>query len=161
MSSEEDVPGAMSPPRPDDEPERLAAVASYGFGDNPPSMDSLDRLARLTSVLFEAPIAMVSVVNSDRQCFIGRSGLDVSGTPREISFCAHVIAGQGVFTVADAMPDIRFADNPLVIGEPHIRFYAGAPLVGAGGHNLGALCIIDQSRDRRCPLTRSSAARSR
>ena len=144
VCGEGDVLGAMSPPCPADEPERLAAVASYGLGVDPTSMDSLDRLARLTSVLFEAPIAMVSVVGSERQCFIGRSGLDVSGTPREISFCAHAIAGQGVFTVADATVDVRFADNPLVTGEPHIRFYAGAPLIGAGGHNLGALCIIDQ-----------------
>ena len=111
VSGEGDVLGAMSPPCPADEPERLAAVASYGLGVDPTSMDSLDRLARLTSVLFEAPIAMVSVVGSERQCFIGRSGLDVSGTPREISFCAHAIAGQGVFTVADATVDVRFADN--------------------------------------------------
>ena len=153
VSGEGDVLGAMSPPCPADEPERLAAVASYGLGVDPTSMDSLDRLARLTSVLFEAPIAMVSVVGSERQCFIGRSGLDVSGTPREISFCAHAIAGQGVFTVADATVDVRFADNPLVTGEPHIRFYAGAPLIGAGGHNLGALCIIDQKA--RPPLSRT------
>ena len=144
VSGERDVPGGMSPPRPANEPERLAAVASYGFGDDPKSTDSLDRLARLTSVLFEAPIAMVSVIGSERQCFIGRSGLDVSEAPREISFCAHAIAGQGVLTVADATADVRFAENPLVTGEPHIRFYAGAPLIGTGGHNLGALCIIDQ-----------------
>ena len=156
VSGEEDVPGARSPPCPVDEPERLAAVASYGLGDDPASMDSLDRLARLTCVLFEAPIAMVSVVGSERQCFIGRSGLDVSGTPREISFCAHAIAGQGVFTVADATADVRFADNPLVTGEPHIRFYAGAPLIGARGHNLGALCIIDQ--ESRPPLSQDQKA---
>ena len=134
VSGEGDVPGAMSPPCPADEPERLAAVASYGFGDDPTSMDSLNRLARLTSVLFEAPIAMVSVVGSERQCFIGRSGLDVSGTSREISSCAHAIAGQGVFTVADATADARFVDNLLVTGEPHIRFYAGAPLAAIIHH---------------------------
>lgn len=156
VSGEGDLPAAGSPPRLANEPERLAAVTSYGFNENEPSMDSMDRLARLTSGLFEAPIAMVSIVGSERQCFIGRFGLDASGIPREVSFCAHAIAGQGVFTVADATADVRFADNPLVTGEPHIRFYAGAPLIGARGHNLGALCIVDQKS--RLPLSPSQKA---
>ncbi|RYY07284.1 MAG: diguanylate cyclase, partial [Alphaproteobacteria bacterium] len=143
VNGESDVPNCMSPPLPPDETGRLAAVVSYGLGGKPASMDSLDRLARLTSALFHTPIGMVSLIGSERQCYIGRAGLDAPGIAREISFCAHAIAGEGVFTVADAAADDRFSCNPLVTGEPNIRFYAGAPLVGVGGHHLGALCIID------------------
>ena len=99
---------------------------------------------------------MVSVVGSERQCFVGRFGLDISGTSRETSFCAHAIVGHGVFTVADTTADMRFADNPLVTGETQIRFYAGAPLIGAEGHHLGALCIMDQKP--RLPLSPSQKA---
>lgn len=120
VNSECDVPKVMSPPLLVDEVGRLAAIASYGLGEKPASMDSLDRLARLTSVLFQAPIAMVSIVGSEQQCFIGRAGLNVSGTAREVSFCAHAITGEEVFTVADATADDRFARNPLVTGEPNI-----------------------------------------
>lgn len=151
VNSERDVPNNMAPPLLADETGRLAAVASYGLGEKQGSMDSLDRLARLTSVLFQAPIAMVSLIGSEQQCFIGRAGLDVCGIAREVSFCAHAIAGEGVFTVADAVADDRFACNPLVTGEPNIRFYAGAPLIGVGGHHLGALCVIDH--EPRAPLS--------
>jgi len=156
VNSERDVPNHMSPPLLADEAGRLAAVVSYGLGEKPGSMDSLDRLARLTSVLFQAPIAMVSLIGSEQQCFIGRAGLDVCGIAREVSFCAHAIACEGVFTVADAAVDDRFACNPLVTGEPNIRFYAGAPLVGAGGHHLGALCVIDH--EPRAPLSPNEKA---
>lgn len=156
VNSESDVPNVTSPPLLVDETGRLAAVNSYGLGEKPASMGSLDRLARLTSVLFQAPIAMVSLIGSEQQCFIGRAGLEVSGIAREVSFCAHAIGGEGVFTVADAAADDRFACNPLVAGEPHIRFYAGAPLIGVGGHQLGALCVIDH--EPRAPLSPNEKA---
>ena len=135
-----DVPSSPTPPAVRDEEQRLAAVAlAEGSHEGP----SLDRLAGLTAALFDVPACMVSLVGQERQCFIGRTGLDISGTGRDVSFCAHTIAGQGVFTISDATRDARFSANALVIGEPGIRFYAGAPLSGAGGHSVGALCLID------------------
>jgi GAF domain-containing protein len=104
----------------------------------------LDRITDFVARLCDAPIALVSLVERDRQSFLGRTGLAVCETPRATSFCAYAMLGDDVMVVPDATRDPRFADNPLVTGEPHIRFYAGAPLVSDDGVPLGSLCVIDR-----------------
>ena len=101
-------------------------------------------MTRLAQRLFGVPIALVSLVDEERQWFKSRQGLDVPETPREDSFCAHAITGDEVMHVPDAWADPRFSDNPLVVGAPEIRFYAGCPIAGPGGAKLGTLCIIDR-----------------
>ena len=90
------------------------------------------------------PICLVSIVGEEEQWLKSRWGLDVACTPRSVSFCAHTIMTDALFIVPDALADPRFATNPLVTGEPHIRFYAGAPLITADGVHIGALCLIDR-----------------
>ena len=130
-------------PAPVDEPERLATVGQVEAAVTAETRDTLDRLARLTAAMFQAPLALVSLIKQDRQCFVGCSGTNAESTPRDISFCTHTIADCEVLTVPDACQDYRFAKNPQVTGEPHIRFYAGAPLIAPNGGRLGALCIVD------------------
>jgi len=129
-------------PLPPDEPARLAALARYRVLDTQAEA-AFDRLTTLASRLFHVPIALVSLVDSDRQWFKARLGIGVPETPRDVAFCAHAILADGVCLVPDTRQDKRFAGNPLVVGEPRIRFYAGAPLVTPDGHRLGTLCIID------------------
>jgi GAF domain-containing protein len=105
----------------------------------------LDRITAFAAKLCEAPIALVSLVERDRQFFPAKTGLDVNETPRPTSFCAHAMLGDEIMVVPDATRDPRFADNPLVTGDPHIRFYAGAPLVNDEGVPLGSLCVIDRT----------------
>ncbi len=104
---------------------------------------AFDRITRLAAELFDAPIALVSLVDKRRQWFKSRIGLEVRETDRSSSFCSHAIAEKGVTVIEDARLDPRFADNPRVTGEPHVRFYAGAPLRLSSGHALGTLCIVD------------------
>jgi len=104
----------------------------------------LDRITDFAAKLFDAPIALVSLVERERQFFPGKTGLDADETPREVSFCQHAMLGTEIMVVPDATQDARFADNALVTGDPDIRFYAGAPLVSAEGVPLGALCVIDR-----------------
>lgn len=104
---------------------------------------TLDDITAFAAHLCDAPIALVSIVEEERQRFLARTGLDATETPRDVSFCALAMLGDAIFIVPDATQDTRFADNPLVTGAPHIRFYAGAPLTGADGTPLGALCVID------------------
>ncbi len=104
----------------------------------------LDQITAFAAKLFDAPIALVSLVERDRQYFAGKTGLDADETPREVSFCQHAMLGTEIMVIADATKDERFAGNALVTGDPDIRFYAGAPLVSAEGVPLGALCVIDR-----------------
>lgn len=129
-------------PLPADEPERLRALQALGLLDTPPE-ERFDRLTRLAAALFAVPIALVSLVDRDRQWFKSRQGLDLAETPREAAFCAHAILGPDVLLVPDAQADPRFADNPLVTGEPRVRFYAGVPLRLPDGSRAGTLCLND------------------
>ena len=129
-------------PRPADESTRLDTLRSLKLLDTSPE-ERFDRLTRLAKRLFGVPIALVSLVDADRQWFKSCVGLEASETSRDISFCGHAIMGDEVFLVPDALLDGRFADNPLVIGDPKIRFYAGCPLKVSNGSRLGTLCVID------------------
>jgi DNA-binding response OmpR family regulator len=129
-------------PLPHDEKKRLAALHDLGVLDTAPE-DRFDRITRLAAELFDVPIVVVSLVDQDRQWFKSCYGLDARETSREVSFCAHAILGQTAMIVPDTLLDARFADNPLVTGEPRIRFYAGYPLVLADKSCVGTLCIID------------------
>jgi len=132
----------MTAPLPVYEAERLQALCDYGLMDTPPEA-VFDEIVALASYVFKTPIALISLVDEKRQWFKARTGLDVSETPREYAFCAHAILEPDVMVVPDARADPRFASNPLVLGSPGIRFYAGAPLITREGHALGALCVID------------------
>jgi PAS domain S-box-containing protein len=122
---------------------RIAALHGLGILDTPPE-ERFDRITRIAQQIFNVPIALVSLVDKDRQWFKSCQGLGVSETPRDISFCGHAILGDGLFVVPDALEDARFADNPLVTSDPKIRFYAGSTLIGKDGQKLGTLCIIDR-----------------
>lgn len=130
------------PPIPADEPERQGALDALKLLDTPPEQ-RFDRLTRIARRHFGVPIALVSLVDRERQWFKSRQGLDASETRRDISFCGHAIVSDDIFCVPDALEDPRFADNPLVTGDPRIRFYAGAPLHAPDGSRVGTLCIID------------------
>jgi PAS domain S-box-containing protein len=127
---------------PEDEAERLAALQRAGVLDTPPE-ERFDRITRIAQALFEVPIVLVSLVDAERQWFKSRQGLDACETAREISFCGHAILADAPMVIADAHADPRFADNPLVTGEPNIRFYAGMPL-HLDGHRVGILCLVDR-----------------
>lgn len=131
------------PDLPADEAERLQALQSLHVLDSERE-ERFDRFTRLARRLFNVPIALVSLVDADRQWFKSAQGLDgVSETPRDISFCGHAILRPQAMVVPDALLDERFVDNPLVVGPPHIRFYAGRPLRSPSGHPVGTLCLLD------------------
>lgn len=129
-------------PIPADDEQRLRALRELLILDTPPEA-RFDRIVAFAAGEFEVPIALISLIDRDRQWFKARVGLEVCETAREVSFCGHAILQPAVFTVLDAARDPRFADNPLVLGAPFIRFYAGAPLVLPGGAAVGTLCLID------------------
>lgn len=124
------------------ERERLATLRRFGVLDTPAEV-AFDDLAEMAAQLCDTPMALVSLVDEQRQWFKARVGLDAHETSREMSFCAHALAGPHPLIVEDAAADPRFVDNDLVTGEPHLRFYAGIPLVVDGGHVLGTLCVLD------------------
>ena len=130
-----------------DESKRLETLRNLEILDTEPTPE-FDRITGLATHIFNAPVALISLVDESRQWFKSMQGLSGQESPRETSFCAHAIQGVDVMEVTNALDDPRFADNPLVIGEPYIRYYCGAPLVMRNGARIGTLCIIDmQSRD--------------
>jgi sigma-B regulation protein RsbU (phosphoserine phosphatase) len=137
----------MAAPIPPGEVQRLAALRSLNVLDTAPE-ERFDRITRMLTRVFQVPMAYVSLVDANRQWFKSSCGMEESQTPRDISFCGHAILDDRVLVIPDALADQRFADNPLVTGPPNIRFYAGQPLRGPGGHKIGTLCIADR-RPRR------------
>ena len=131
------------PSIPEDEASRMAALESYRVLDTVQEQ-AFDDLVALASHICNTPIALVSLVDRERQWFKAKVGLDADQTPRAVSFCGHAINSADVFCVPDAHQDPRFKKNPLVTGEPLIRFYAGAPLATPEGHRVGTLCVIDR-----------------
>lgn len=130
------------PATPENEPQRLQALRHCSILDTP-AEERFDRLTRLAQQIFGTQMALISLVDSGRQWFKSRQGLDACETGRDVSFCGHAILTPETLTVSNALNDPRFHDNPLVTGAPHIRFYAGAPLTSADGYRIGTLCIID------------------
>src|SRR5215217_4247478 len=126
----------------DEEAKRLAALSSYNVLDTLPEKE-FDAITRLASYICQAPIALISLVDEERQWFKSSIGVDVDHTPREQAFCQYTIQSDDIFEVGNATEDEAFKDNPLVTGSMHIRFYAGAPLIDPNGHRLGSLCVID------------------
>lgn len=131
-------------PLPPDESARLETLRRYQILDTPPDAE-LDDLAQIAAALCGTPIALISLVDEHRQWFKARVGLDAAQTGRAESFCAHAVAAADLLLVPDARSDPRFADNPLVEGEPYIRFYCGVPLRSPEGHAIGTVCAIDRA----------------
>lgn len=125
------------------ESERLMALDALGLLETGREA-RFERFTRLARSVTGTAIATVSFVDAHRQWFKGMQGLEVAETPRAVSFCGHAILEKGVFYIPDTQADPRFADNPLVVGPPHARFYAGAPLTVPGDHAVGTLCVIDR-----------------
>jgi GAF domain-containing protein len=147
----------MSTPESEHEARRMDVLRSYDLLDTPPEQ-SFDDFALIASQVCGTPIAAITLVDEHRQWFKARVGLDVSETPREHAFCAHTIMSKDLMLVDDATKDPRFAANPLVTGDPNIRFYAGAPLVDNQGFGLGSLCVIDRKPRHLTPEQEKSLA---
>jgi GAF domain-containing protein len=129
-------------PIPQNEARRLKVLWQYEILDTVPE-EIFDDLSELAGAVCEAPISLISLIDESRQWFKARVGITRQETSRDISFCAHALLQPGLFIVPDATKDERFKDNPLVTGEPKVRFYAGAPLITPDGFALGTLCVLD------------------
>lgn len=140
----------LNPPTPATETARLRCLRGLELLDTPPE-ERFDRYTRLAQRLFAVPVAQIAFVDEGRQWIKSQSGESIAATSRAQSFCAHAILDPGVTVVEDAREDARFASNPLVSGEPGIRFYAGVPLAAPDGHRLGTLCIMDFSARKLSP----------
>ncbi|MBQ0757944.1 MAG: sensor domain-containing diguanylate cyclase [Amphritea sp.] len=132
-----------TPDKPINETDRINTLRSLKILDTQ-AEERFDRLTRLAARMFDVPIALVSLIDEDRQWFKSATGLDASETHRDISFCGHAILGDEIFNIPDATQDERFADNPLVTMDPSIRLYVGCPLKAHDGAKMGTLCLIDQ-----------------
>jgi signal transduction histidine kinase len=132
----------LKPEIPHNEQERLKELRRLNILDSEQEKD-FDELVELASIICGVPISLVSLVDSDRQWFKSKKGLDVESTHRDVSFCGHAINDDDIFIIENTLTDKRFFDNPLVTNDPNIRFYAGMPLKSENGYNLGTLCVID------------------
>ena len=142
-----------------DEQARLAALKGYGVLDTPNEAE-FDDIVREAARVLGTPIALISLIDADRQWFKAKVGLEASEAPRSISFCTHAIRGPDILVVEDATEDDRFASNPLVTGDPHIRFYAGTPLKTPGGKRIGRQVPRSRRSWQRSQSERSSRWRS-
>lgn len=134
----------LAAPTPANELQRLAALLRHKLLDVRPE-PRFEAMTRVVVAATGAPVALISLVDADRQWFMCKVGLNASETPREVSFCGHVVCGSEPLVIADAHRDERFADNPLVTGDPHVRAYLGAPIRAGDGLALGSLCAIDRA----------------
>lgn len=133
----------ISAPLPENEDRRLQVLRDLLVLDTT-TEERFDRITKFASFEFDVPIVLISLIDKDRQWFKSSVGLDVCSTSRDIAFCSHAILQENIMIVEDASKDERFFDNPLVVGEPYIRFYAGAPIILPTGESIGTLCLIDQ-----------------
>ena len=143
----------IAAPRPANEAARLAALESYDILDTDREQ-AYDDFTTLAAQVCGTPIALIGLIDDTRQWFKSKIGLDGDETPRDLTFCGHALADNQMLVVGDALEDRRFHDHPMVLGEPNIRFYAGAPIVNGDGFGLGTLCVID-----RVPRTLTSPQR--
>ncbi len=148
---------SAAPPTPD-ETERLAKLESYDVMDTLPEA-VFDDITLIAAHICQTPIALITLIDKDRQWFKSKLGIDINETPRDIAFCAHAIHGTEILHVPDARKDVRFYDNPLVAGGPHFNFYAGAPITTPEGYNVGTLCVIDDVPRELTPEQKDALAR--